>query len=257
MIGDPTVFATLVAAMIAAPVVSQAEEFAHGFRGAKTGVIAQTQLVEATELRFEESEQGIEPYNSRLLVSSEYLRMDDGRDGGDYLLYDRRKRHIHSVSRQDRSILFISYRDIDIKPPIVLDLDLARSHDEQAPLVSGLPSENIVLSVNGKQCHTVVAVAGLLPEVNQALREYRLTLAGEQAANLPKTPAEFQSHCMLAEMIFAPTRHLDYGFPILEWDYRGYRRALIDFKKSVHVDSKLFQLPSGFRIFSINSLESE
>jgi hypothetical protein len=62
---------------------------------------------------------------------------------------------------------------------------------------------------------------------------------------------------MLANMIFAPTRHLEYGFPILEWDYRGKRRTLIGYRESVQAESKLFRLPEGYRVFSINEPQTE
>ncbi len=252
-----TVMAAVIAATILIPVagLSWAGEAVQTAANRDSDI--QDALVEVSALRFEESERGIQPYSSRLLVSAEYLRMDDGQDNGDYVLYDRRKRQIFSVSHHDRSILFIPHRKIEIAPAIPLELGLAKSRDTRAPFVSGLPPEHIVLSVNGQECHHVIAVAELLPEVNLALKEYHVTLAGEQAQNLFKTPVELQSPCMLAGTIFAPTRHLDHGIPILEWDYRGYRRTLIGFQESVQVESKLFQVPKGYRVFSINAVQPE
>ena len=139
------------------------------------------------------------------------------------------------MSQHDRSILLFTHRIIEIEPPIILELGLSKSRDPRAPTISGLASEHIVLLVNGKECHGVFAVVGLLREVIMALQKYLVTLASKQAESLAKTPLELQSSCMLAGIIFAQTRHLDYGFPILEWDYHGYRRALVNFQESIRV----------------------
>jgi hypothetical protein len=208
-----------------------------------------------TEVIFDESEAGLEPYITRMLVSDAFLRIDDGRKEGDFVLYDRRRRQIYSVTHDEKSILHITFRPIEIESPVPLEQSIKRNTDASAPLISGRSTEHIVLSVNGMECQNIISVNGLLEKVNRALQEYLLTLAGEQATNLAKTPTELQTPCMLAKLIFAPTWHLDFGFPIREWDYRGFTRSLKNYREKAAMDPGLLKLPKGYRVFSIAKRE--
>ena len=58
----------------------------------------------------------------------------------------------------------------------------------------------------------------------------------------------------MATHTFAPTRHLQFGLPIQEWDNSGFGRTLIDFKAHVKVDAKLFTLPKGFVHYTSDKL---
>ncbi|MCW5585870.1 MAG: hypothetical protein KIS75_07025, partial [Chromatiales bacterium] len=50
-------------------------------------------------------EQGAEPYVSRVLVTADHVRLDEGSDTAGYTLFDRRQESIYNVSVDDRSIL--------------------------------------------------------------------------------------------------------------------------------------------------------
>ncbi len=208
------------------------------------------------ELLFEEHERGIDPYPTRILVTKGHLRIDDGVDQGDFILYDRRSREIFSVSHGERSLLKIAYRAVDIEPPYALALDQRSEVDPEAPKIAGQAPVHYTFTTNGETCHDVIAVAGLLSDARAAMAEYLETLAGEQALNLDKTPVEMQTACMLSELVFEPTRHLAHGFPVQEWDYRGYGRALLGFKEGVDLAPALFDVPEGYRVYSVNPQES-
>ncbi len=215
------------------------------------GPQAATSQIVAISLTFQEEEQGIEPYLTRSLVTAGHLRMDEGRDEGDFLLFDRRDGTIYSVTHQDQTILKIMRRPVDIEPPSSLIFGQDSKQDAMAPRVDGKTPVQHTLSANGEPCYNVIAVEGMLDDVRLAMRDYLQTLAGEQAANLDKTPFDMQTPCMLANLIYKPTQHLDYGFPIAEWDYRGYRRTLLDYKMDVIFDGELFQVPQAYRVISL------
>jgi len=208
--------------------------------------------VYAVEVLFEDRERGIAPYSIRMLVTAEYLRMDDGQDEGDFILYDRRAQQILSVTHQNHTALQIVAKPVKIESPYPLLFEHSRYSDPDAPKITGKLPEHITFRVNGEECYNVISVAGLLNEVTQAIKEYLQTLAVEQAMNLANTPPEMQTPCMLANMIFKPSRHLDYGLPIREWDYRGFARSLVSFRESVPVDGSLFEVPAGYRIVSLS-----
>jgi len=207
-------------------------------------------------LHFQESEPGIDPYPVRMLVTQAYLRIDDGVDSGGFVLYDRAARQIFSVSHDTRQVLYIEHRAIEIEPPHELVYEEHESSDPQAPTIGGRAPVHYEFLTNGELCHEVVAVDGLLEDARLALVEYHLTLAGEQAANLNKTPAEYQTDCMLANLVFASTRYLEHGFPIQERTHDGYMRALVDYELDAQIAPELFELPD-YRHYSINPLDDE
>ncbi|MEA3413191.1 MAG: hypothetical protein U9R74_16875 [Pseudomonadota bacterium] len=204
----------------------------------------------STVIWFEDHEPGVSPYRTRMIVSEAYIRMDDGGDGDDFVLFDRRDRSIRSVSHENRSVFSIPYRAVVMNPPRTLDTGVRRETPESAPSIGGIEPQHVELTVNGEVCTNVVAAPGLLPEAARAMREFHESLAGEHAVNLGNTPEDMQSDCMLANLVFFPTRHLEYGFPVREWDYRGFARALQDFESGVQVDDALFMIPEDYREFS-------
>ncbi len=204
------------------------------------------------ELQFQESEPGLEPYPMRVLVTSGYLRMDDGDDAGDFILYDRQTREIYSVAHENDSIFKITHRPVTLPMPETLALDEQTEQDTQAPTIDGTAPMHHRFRANGKVCYEVIAVEGLLEDARLVMIEYVQTLAGEQALNLDKTPPEYREECMLSNLVFAPERHLEAGFPIREWDYKGYERSLIDFKTEVALDPALFQVPADYSSYAIN-----
>ncbi len=77
-----------------------------GFISITTGAYAQSQLA-MLEVIIEESEPGLDPYLSRYLLSEDFLRLDDGSDRSDFILFDRQTREIHSFNHEDRTHMLI------------------------------------------------------------------------------------------------------------------------------------------------------
>lgn len=205
-----------------------------------------------TLMRFEESEKGVEPYLTRMMVTPDFLRLDEGSDAGDFVLYERRQRVIYSITRDSDQMLKVVYRALELRPPTDLQL-----HQTPVPMQSDTPSIGGVqpvqwrFSANSKTCYEVISVPGLLPDAVEAMREYAQTLASEQAATLENTPPEMRDDCMLSNYIFSPLQHLQNGFPIREWSYNGYRRELIDYKHDMSFAPELFVVPPGYSAYSV------
>ena len=205
----------------------------------------------ATVVYLQESEPGVEPYATRMIVTPDFLRMDDGQDDGDYLLYDRRSRAIHSVSHEDRTVLDIPFHAVGIEPPPGLERITRRTVDEQAPAVGGRQPVQQKDFVNARLCMETVSAPGLLDDARRALKEYREALAGEQARNLYKTPPELRDPCMLSNLVFHPGKGLEEGFPLYERNQAGRTRELTDFRRNEKVRVSLFELPRGYRHYRI------
>ena len=204
----------------------------------------------ATVLTFSQRDEGSAPYEARMLVTPQYLRLDNGADGGGFILLNRVTHTVYSVSRSDRAILVIRPEKIHFPRPAGFRQRVVRDKGS-FPSIAGKRIVHYTFFTDGKRCLDVYSAAGLLPDAVAALREYQLVLAGEQAATEAKTPRSMRSVCDLSRYVFRPARYLDYGFPVRQIDETGATRQLLNYRSGVAVAPGLFVLPSGYRRYSI------
>lgn len=210
----------------------------------------------ATALHFSEQEPEGEKFATRMLVTDRYLRIDYGVDSDDFILFDRKLPTIFSVNHNDKTIMVIKPLPIRLAKPSPFEHRTEKTKDTP-PAVGGKSVVHYRLSTNDELCIDVFAAEGLLPTAVQALREYHLSIAGEHAAALTSAPPEGRSDCDLANFVFAPTRHLELGFPIRQEDTGGNVRQLVDFKQDLKIEEKLFSLPSGYKQYSPAELRGD
>lgn len=231
---------------------------------AAAGVASCEQPVETTAapavaVYFVEHEPGFEPARTRMIITRDFLRIDGGRKGRDFVLYDRARRTIYNVSAADSLILVMGPRPVNAAPPMRLKHNIERDRTA-APDVGGIPVAHYRLRTNGKLCYDLYAADGLLPEAVKALREYREILAGEQALAMEVTPRAMQTPCDLANNVFAPARYLAHGFPIrvAETDGRAADREriteLVDYETDFEAAADMFRLPESYRRLTLQEL---
>ncbi len=208
----------------------------------------------ALVLWYEQYEPGIEPYTTRITVTPQFLRMDDGIDDGDFVLLDRASGDVYSVAHGERRILVVHRRPVMGESPIPLRIDARRHEEPDAPAIEGHRPVRYELLVNDRVCSQVVAVPGLLPEAVRALREFRRSLAGQHSDDLPKTPVEYLDPCFLSMHVFSPGRNLQYGIPLREWDEQGAGRALLRYERGVTPGEGLFELPADYERSTVPAL---
>lgn len=210
--------------------------------------------VDSVMLMYQAHEPGIAPYTSRILVTGSYVRMDDGINEGDYLIFDRKSRLISSVNHADQTVFEIPPREITQKPPMPLERRSERLEVGEAPRIGGKPPRQHQLYVNDTLCYNVIAVPGLMEDVVQGLRDFRQVLAGEHARVLGSVPADMQQPCDLALHTFHSDWQLQFGLPIQEWDEAGNGQMLMDYKQGFKADEKLFELPSNYQPYRSDTL---
>lgn len=210
---------------------------------------------EGSMLIYRQQETGIESYNTRILVTERYVRMDDDEDDGDYVLFDRKQGLISSVTHGDGTVLEIPARKVTQEPPMKLNRRSSEVQLENAPDVGKQAPHHYRLFVNDAACYNVVAVKGLLEETRQALIAFREVLSGEHAKLLPRLPADQQDPCDLARNTFHPAWQLEFGLPIQEWDEQGRGQLLLDYKERVELDDQLFTLPADYRHYTTDDVE--
>lgn len=207
----------------------------------------------AAVLYYAEQETGGEPFRTRMIVTPRWLRIDDGAGSPDFLLFDRRDRTIYNLSAADSSILVLPPLAVGVSSPLALQNRMEKD-DQKFPAVGDRPVTYYRLHTNGKLCYDLYAAEGLLPEVVQALREYRGALAGQQAVPLPDMPKELLTGCDLANNIFMPVRYLDYGLPVRLVETGVRTSELLDFQDDFDAVPGLFELPAGYRRVTLEEL---
>ncbi len=206
----------------------------------------------AIELQLSEQEAGVDPYKTRMIITDDFLRIDDGPDNKDFILFDRKARKISSVSYGNQRTFEISFHEITLEKPADLTWEHMIIEAKGAPTIDGIVPTGHSFSANKQTCLQTMSARGLLEKARIALIEYQIVLAGEHAANFGKTPKDQRQACDSALSIFHATDSLRYGFPIVEWDSAGHRRQLSNYTENADVSADLFKLPEDFKVFSLN-----
>lgn len=203
-------------------------------------------------LTFIEFEKGVEPYRTRVIVTPDFMRFDDGEGSVDFVLFDRRKRIVYSVNSEDETVLAVHPKSIEIEPPMKLNLEAhALGNMQDAPAIDGRIPQHYQFLANGEICYDTVSVKGLLPDAVDALRDFAAVLASDSKVTFNTIPADLHDACDMSMNTFAAGRHFAYGFPIQEWSPKGAGRTLIDFRTDYRADPALFVLPREYTHFTV------
>lgn len=203
--------------------------------------------IATTRLLFEESESGIAPHIIRMLVTERHIRIDDGPDTSDFVLYDHVENRIYSVLSGNRQIFVVGPANPYMPAPDSLALREQRIEDKDMPAIAGVPTQYFQFFADDRLCYHVVAADGFLPQVAGMLLAYQKLLATQQQEIRDATPAELQTPCFLANYLYVPETYMSKGFPVRQWDTTGYRRSLESVQADYKVSPDLFLLPDSYR----------
>lgn len=199
-------------------------------------------------LKYMVSEPGMEPYTSRIIVTRNYLRMDDDEPGGDYLVFDREKQLISSVTHEDGTVLEIPRREVTMPSPVEITRKHTLEEDKEAPEIGGKQPHQLRLYVNEKLCYDAVVVPGLLRDVVTALRDFNRVLAGEQGKMVSELPVEMIDGCDLALHTYHPEWKLESGLAVQEYDASLRQgKLLVEIDQEFAVEPKMFELPADYK----------
>lgn len=205
---------------------------------------------------FSEKEAGSpKSFRTSIFVNKDYLYLADSRSRNDFVLLDRAKKTIYSLTNADKTILVIDYHPVTIKPPIDIKYVEESQPSAAIPMVQGKTAHHYRYYANGKHCYDSVTVdPGFMPDVAKAMREFRTILAGEHAKSVGRIPAEMYDACDLAVNVFHPTQHIAHGIPLREWDQNGYQRFMLDFKLDFKLKKELMRMPEEYTRYSIPAM---
>jgi len=198
-----------------------------------------------------ENEDGVEAYKTRIIVTSKYMRFDEGDDSNTFLLFDRAKKVAYSVNHEMKSTMVVHGKTTIVEPPVELKHSVKIVDDvSDAPKIEGVTPVHRQHSTNDKVCFDVISVEGVMPAAVEAMKEFHLVLATDSAATFSIIPADMLDPCAISMSTFAPTRQLQHGFPVREWK-AGYVRNLVDYKNNYKVDAALLILPKDYFTYTV------
>ena len=191
-------------------------------------------------------------FKSLMYVNKKYIYISDDRDPADFLLYDRKKKTIYSVTHANKTVFVIKPKEVKGDSPIKVVYTIKSQPSSAIPKVDGRIATHYRYEANGVHCYDAVTLEKtFLPEVVTALKEYRQVLAGEHASTVHSMPMDTHEACDLALNIYHATEHLDAGLPMRQWDQKGFLKFMVNYKLNYKMDETKFKIPEEYNEFSV------
>jgi hypothetical protein len=191
------------------------------------------------------SEQGTDPFISRILVTPNHVRMDEGGAADAYTLFDRSAGRLFNVDPEERSVLVLDPPEAIPESPLALEVR-ERARPASAGPVDGVPARGWRLEANGRSCAVWDAVPGVMEAAAGAVAELYVQLARLHGRVLPEMPEEMLDACDLARNVYAPGYAWARGMPVTH-EHGRMRLELLDHEPAMAVDASLFEVPESFR----------
>ena len=191
---------------------------------------------EMIALRYVDQDPGDPSYLTRILVTPDFLRMDDGNDGGDFVLLDRRQRQVTNVTRDNKLAMVFSAGTLPSKPAGW------KPRLDTHPAAPGTQRFSLVLK--DVVCSEGVAARSAAPDAARAMAELKSVLAAMQYRVWAGAPRELQHDCDLANLVWESGATLELGLPLEEREYTGRTRQLESESKQP-MQPELFRVPDG------------
>ncbi len=212
-----------------------------------------------TLLLFMEQEKGVEPYQTRMIITPHYVRVDDGEGAESFILFDRDKKVVFSINPDEKTVMAVHEKKLKkgqvFEPPFKLVHSVKNMPElKDAPAVNGRKARHYQLITNDKVCYDVVAIKGLMPDAVKALTEFHQLMATDSISTFNNIPADLHEACEMTASTFKPARQYAFGFPIQEWGKNEYMRTLVDFDENYKADPKLFVFPEGYQHYTVQEL---
>ena len=207
------------------------------------------------QLNYMEYEEYVQPYPTRVIVTQDFVRFDDGVEGGDFILFDRKENIIYSVNHGEQTVMSISSKDTDIQPPMKLEVTTVKvSELKDAPEINGKKPVHHQIKVNNNNCYDVVAVKDMMPDVIDAYLAFTRILESDSRVTFNNIPADMHNECDMALNTFNAGAQYAFGFPIHEKSFNGKGRDLVNFTRDFELKEEWLKLPESYRVYSVQDL---
>ena len=190
-------------------------------------------------VRYIDQDPGDPPYLTRILVTPDFMRLDDGTEGGDFVLLDRRQQKIINVMHGNQLAMVFSAGKLPPKPAgwkPVLDVK---------PAATG--TQRFSLTVKGVVCSEGVAARRAAPAAARAMAELKSVLGAMQYRVWKDSPSELQHDCDLANQVWESGATLELGLPLEEREFTGRTRQF-ESESTQPLRPELFRVPDGMPV---------
>lgn len=202
------------------------------------GICLGAQAASMIELQYLDEDGDGARYPTRLLVTAQYLRLDDGNDAGDFILFDRRSGDVVNVLNDRKMLVRVTRQPLPAVRPRAYVV-------EEKVTAAGKGRVRVQRYADGALCSESVIQPRRFPDAARALAEYKSTLAFTQLQTYLNTPEELRQTCDLVEHVWEGRRALAHGLPLEERDYSGRVRTYVKGGRKAY-EANLFRLPEGF-----------
>jgi len=199
-------------------------------------------------LFYDEVEQGAGSQNMRYIINNQYLRIDNGDDKADFILFDVSKSNIYSVNHEDQTILKIE-NNVWVKPAFDFKVSTELSVASDAPKIQNKTVYTHQVGANGNTCTKVFLIKDTYADEMKVLHKYQQVLSGQQVKTLKNTPEELQTPCFLIDQVYHSGDYYKIGLPVQISYSRDYVKFLKDYKK-MEFDEDLFKLPESYKEYN-------
>jgi hypothetical protein len=191
-------------------------------------------------LHYLDQDPGAPPYASRILITPQFLRLDDGSDTSDFILLKRKTGELTNVLHSMKTNMRIRNKPLPVSARPTWRVE--QRVEEMRP-----GTKRVTVLVKGKVCSQTVAAERLLPEAAKALAEYMAALAWTQYQTYQNTDPDMRQDCDLVHHVWNTGLALSYGLPIETRDYAGRSRQL-EKQGTEKLRPGLFKLPEGYAV---------
>jgi len=196
-------------------------------------------------LYYDEVEMGAGSQNMRYLINNQFLRIDNGDDKADFVLFAVNKKIIYSVNHDDQSILKIENNKWS-QPEFDFKVTTRQSAMNAAPKIQDKTVYSYNVSAGDKSCTEVFLIKDTYTDEMKIMYEYQQVLSGQQVATLNNTPKDMHTPCFLVDQVYHAGDYFKIGLPVKISYSRDYIKFLSSFK-NISVDAVLFELPQSYK----------
>ena len=221
---------------------------AKSFVGLVVSFSVMAETMDSLILYYEEVEQGVGMQPMRYIVNDDFLRIDNGSDTDDYILFNVKENIIYSINHDDQTILKIE-NHAWVMPVFDFKVLNEESVMKDSPKVFNQQVTSYMVKAAGITCTQVSLVKDKYMREMQVFYQYQKVLSGQQVATLKNTPEELHTPCFLVDQIYHAGQYYKEGLPIHVGYSRGYEKFLRSTKHE-KIDVKLFLKPEKYAEYS-------
>lgn len=200
--------------------------------------------IKSLVLHYDEYEEATGAQSVRYLINDRFLRIDNGDDKQDYILFDVTKKSIYSINHDDRTILKIENQKWQ-QPEFKFKVSNSEELLKGAPKIQSKPVFDYKIKAGEEVCTQVFLIKDVYPAAMSVLYDYQYVMSGQLVATLKNTPVEYQTPCFLVDQVYHSGEYYKSGLPVQITYSRGYSKMLKEYKE-VEFSVELFELPEGY-----------